>query len=363
MGGWQASASGLAPFPVPVSKVPGRGPFLRGAGALDLDGSAPTMPALMRVLFVLLLLVALNTPASAQKVVSDGIAVVVNEAVITYQDVEQYIGQAVELLRAQFARQPEAMRQRISETRQDGTEQLVERQLILSDFKTSGFQFPESIIEDSIQERIKVRFRDRVTFIQTLRERGQTYESFHKQQYDEIVVEAMRRRNVPQDIVISPQKILDFYETNKTNFAVGDRVKLRMIVLNKPAGDTGAVKQLAEEILLKIKEGAAFADMAKIHSEGPQKNVGGDWGWAERDTLRKELAEVAFTLQAGERSGVIDLPDSCWIMLVEDRRVAQVKPLSEVREEIERILRQSEGARLQKLWITKLKSKAFVRYF
>jgi parvulin-like peptidyl-prolyl isomerase len=308
-------------------------------------------------------MVALAAPASAQKVVSDGIAVIVNDAVITYQDVEQYIGQAVELLRAQYERQPEAMRKRISETRQDGTEQLVERQLILSDFKTAGYQFPESIIEDTIQERIKSRFRDRVTFIQTLRERGQTYESFHKQQYDEIVVDAMRRRNVPQDVVISPQKILDFYETNKTNFAVGDRVKLRMIVLNKPAGDSGAVKQLATEILLKIKEGAAFAEMAKIHSEGPQKNVGGDWGWAERDTLRKELAEVAFSLQAGEKSGVIDLPDSCWIMLVEDRRVAQVKPLSEVRDEIERILRLNEGSRVQKLWINKLKSKAFVRYF
>lgn len=317
----------------------------------------------MRVLFLLLLTVALAAPALAQKVVSDGLAVIVNDAVITYQDVEQYIGQQVELLRAQYQRQPEMMRQRISETRQDGTEQLVERQLILHDFKTAGYQFPESIIEDTIQERIKARFRDRVTFIQTLRERGQTYESFHKEQYDEIVVLAMRNRNVPQDVVISPQKILNFYETNKTNFAVGDRVKLRMIVLNKPAGDDGAVKQLATEILLKIREGAAFADMAKIHSEGPQKNVGGDWGWAERDTLRKELADVAFSLQAGEKSGVIDLPDSCWIMLVEDRSVAQVKPLSEVRDEIERVLRLTEASRLQKLWINKLKSKSFVRYF
>ena len=315
----------------------------------------------MRALFLLLLTVALAGPALAQKIVSDGIAVIVNDAVITYQDVEQYIGQQVELLRAQYERQPEVMRQRISETRQDGTEQLVERQLILSNFKTAGYQFPESIIEDTIQERIKARFRDRVTFIQTLRERGQTYETFHKEQYDEIVVLAMRRQNVPQDVVISPQKMLDFYETNKTNFAVGDRVKLRMIVLNKPAGDTGGVKQLATEILLK--EGAAFADMARIHSEGPQKNVGGDWGWAERDTLRKELADVAFSLQAGEKSGVIDLPDSCWIMVVEDRQVAQVRPLSEVRDEIERVLRLTETARLQKLWINKLKSKAFVRYF
>jgi peptidyl-prolyl cis-trans isomerase SurA len=324
----------------------------------------------MRVLFVFTLALLLAGSARAEKAVSDGVAVIVNDSIITYQDVEQYIGAAVDLLVRQYSRQPDVMKKKISDVRADATEQLVEHQLILHDFKTAGYQMPESIIEDTIEERIKQQYRDRVTFRQDLRARGKTYEMFHREQHDDIIIIAMNRKNVPQDVLISPQKILDFYETNKTNFAVGDQVKLRTIVLNKPPGDTGAVKQLAEEILRKINEGASFAEMAKIHSDGPQRNTGGESGWAshdplhpERDTLRKELTEVAFSLKPGEKSRVIDLPDACWLMVVDDRRPAHLRPLSEVRDEIERALRINEASRLHKKWITRLKSKAFVRYF
>jgi parvulin-like peptidyl-prolyl isomerase len=317
----------------------------------------------MRVLSVCAVALLLAGQAPAQQAISDGIAVIVNDAIITYQDVVTYIRPAVDLLRSQYGRQPAVFEQKLTEVRADGTEQLIERQLILNEFKTAGYQFPESIIEDNIQERIKQRYRDRVTFIQDLRARGQTYETFHKQQYEEIIVEAMRRRNAPQDILISPQKILDYYETNKTNFLVGDQVKLKMIVLNKPAGDTTSARQLAEDILRKVQEGAAFSEMAKIHSEGPTRSSGGDAGWAERDTLRKELAEVAFNLKPGEVSQVVDLPESCWLLLAEEKRVAHVRPLSEVRDEIERTLRMNEARRLDRKWIKRLREKAFVLFF
>lgn len=317
----------------------------------------------MRLLFALVLASVLARGAFAEKAVSDGVAVIVNDSIITYYDVQKHIQDTIDLLVSQYARQPEVMRQKISEVRAEGTEQLVERQLILNEYKTAGYNYPESIIEDTIQERIKQKFRDRATLLRGLHEQNVTYEMWRQQQREEILVIAMQQLKVPRDVLISPQRILDFYETNKTNFAVGEQVKLRMIVLNKPAGDKGEVKELAREILRKINEGAAFAEMAKIHSDGPQRNNGGDAGWAERDTLRKELADVAFSLKPGEKSGVIDLPDSCWLMLVEEKRPARVRPLAEIRDEIERTLRLTEASRLQKKWLSRLKEKAFVRYF
>ena len=163
---------------------------------LDHALSTPTIVKnYMRVLLSLALAVFLTSNVVAQKTVSDGVAVIVNDAIVTYQDVEMYIRQAVDLIVQQYGRQPEVMRQRISELRADGTEQLIERQLILHEFKTAGYQFPESIIEDNIQERIKERYRDRLTFIQDLRARRQTWETFRKQQYEEIIVDAMRRNS------------------------------------------------------------------------------------------------------------------------------------------------------------------------
>lgn len=293
----------------------------------------------------------------------NGIAAIVNESIITRQEVSEYIGSSEEVLRRTFARDPDELERRLSKMREDGTEQLIERQLILHEYKTAGYNYPESIIEDRIQDRIKQRYRDRVTLMQGLREMGITAETFHQQQREEILIIAMRQLKTPHDTLISPQKIRDYYEQRQTNWMVGEEVKLRMIVLNKPPGDTGAVKQLAEEILRKIKEGASFAEMAKIHSDGPYKAAGGERGWVERESDRKELSDVAFALKPGEHSGVIELPDSCWLMLVEDRRPARAKPLPEVRDQIERQLRIEETIRQERKWLKRLREKSFVRYY
>lgn len=79
--------------------------------------------------------------------------------------------------------------------------------------------------------------------------------------------------------------------------------------------------------------------------------------------LRKELAEAAFALPVGQVSEVIDMPDSCYLVLVEEKKPAQVKPLTDVRPEIEKTLRVQQQAKLQKQWIDGLKKKTFIRYF
>jgi len=50
-------------------------------------------------------------------------------------------------------------------------------------------------------------------------------------------------------------------------------------------------------------------------------------------------------------------------MLVEDRRPEHIKPLNEVRDDIEKTLLAQESDRLQKQWIERLKKKTFYRYF
>ena len=109
----------------------------------------------------------------------------------------------------------------------------------------------------------------------------------------------------------------------------------------------------------------SFAEMASVYSEGSQRAEGGDRGWVERDKtdLKKELVEAAFALKAGERSGVIEFPEACFLLQADDVRQAHVRPLSEVRDEIEKVLKAQEGVRLEKKWIDRLKNKSFVRYF
>ena len=53
---------------------------------------------------------------------------------------------------------------------------------------------------------------------------------------------------------------------HQDDFKIEDQIKLRMIVLNKTSADDTNTVKLAREIQAKIKDGAAFAEMATVYS-------------------------------------------------------------------------------------------------
>lgn len=307
-----------------------------------------------------LLLVTAPLPRAADMV--NGIAALVGDKVVTYEDVQIEILRTLELYRNQFAAQPELLRQKMREAQRQGTERLIDRQLILQDFASQSFNLPDEIIEDNVRREIRERFGDRLTLIKTLQERGKTYESFRQDVKDQFIEAIMRNRNVPRDILISPFRIEEYYRTNAAKYEVKDQVKLRMIVLEK-ARQAGDVQRLAREIITKLDEGASFAEMAAVYSDGSQAREGGSWGWVERNVLREDLSEIAFNLRPGQHSGVIEKPEGVYLMLVEENRAAHLKPIEDVRDEIERTLQLQERERLQKQWLDRLRRKSFVRYF
>lgn len=315
------------------------------------------------VRLILFLMVASGTAPSLKAELADGIKAVVNDAVVTYSQVEQFTAPAADTLRQQYADSPNEFHQKLNNARDDSLEQLVERQLILRAFDVEGYQLPEDVVDQLVQDRIRERFGDRVTFIKTLQAQGMTVEQFRKEVRDQYIVSALRQKNVSQEIIVSPYKVETYYQAHQDDFKVEDQVKLRMIVLNKTSPDDTNTVERAREIRAQIKQGASFQQMASVYSDGSQKSQGGDWGWVDRSVLRKDLADVAFTLKPGEMSDAINTSNAVFLMLVEKTRPAHIRPLNEVRDDIDRTLRAREQAQLEKKWIDRLKSKTFIRYF
>lgn len=301
--------------------------------------------------------------AAAQPNLLNGVAVIVNDAVITYKDVYTRLAPNEETLERRFATQPKVLEQKKKELMQETLEELVVAQLILHEFKTAGYNLPESYIEDKIKQTIR-SYGDRLTLTKTLQAEGMTFEAFRTKTRERFILDAMWFHNVPQDPVISPTRIENYYNEHRDDFKMGDQVKLRMIVLpNRPSDPSFSPKKLAQEVVAKLKEGVPFADLARIYSQGSQAAQGGDWGWVERKVLREELADKAFSLKAGEISDVVETPEACYVMLVEELRLSHVRPLTEVRDEIETALKDQEKNKARKKYIEKLKSKSFIRYF
>ena len=309
--------------------------------------------------------IAASLAPSLRAELANGIKAVVHDSIVTKGEVERYTAPAEEVLRRQYYRtQPRIYEQKLIEALNENLESLLERQLILRDFKAGGYNLPETIIDDAVQEEIRERYGGREKLTRTLQAQGKTYEKFRQDIRDSFIIRALTGKNISQEIIVSPHRIESYYLAHKDNYKLDDEVKLRMIVLNKSdETDTASARKLAGEIRAKIKDGAAFAEMATVYSQGSQRSQGGDWGWVERSVLRKELADVAFSLKAGELSDVIEVGNAVYLMLVEDKRAAHFKSLSEVRDEVEKTLVTEERERLQKQRLDRLRKKTFVRYF
>ena len=294
----------------------------------------------------------------------NGIVARVNDVVITYKELFTAIASDLDFLERHYATRPDIFEQKARELKGQIVTNLVERQLILHEFKTGGYNLPESWIEDQIAKDIRANYGNRATLTKTLQAQGLTFENYRQRVRESVIMNAMQEHFVPRDPVVSPFKIETYYKEHLDKFKLEDQVKLRMIVItNRPSDNPSSPKELARELLAKLNEGAPFAEMAKIYSQGSQSVEGGDWGWVERSVLREDLAEVAFAMKPGQRSGVVERPDGCYIMLVEDSKLAHTKPLSEVRTEIETTLKSEETKRLHDKWIGKLRTKSFVQYF
>jgi peptidyl-prolyl cis-trans isomerase SurA len=308
---------------------------------------------------ILFFAVAIFLAQSSRAELADGVKAIVNDTVITYAEVQDFTAPAAESLQRQYAGQPDLYSQKLAALLNDGLDQLVERELILHDFDVSGYKLPDSVVDELVADRIRERFGDRVTLMKTLQAQGMTFEEFRKEVRDQWVEAQMRRKNVSQEIIISPFKVENYYETHQDDFKVEDEIQLRMIILNKTsAADTNTLP-LANEILAKIKAGATFQEMASVYSQGSQQKEDGDW--YERSALRKELADAAFALKPGQVSDVIETPESDYIMVVDQIHPAHVKPLGDIRDDIEKTLRTQEQTRIEKQWIEQLKKKAFIR--
>ncbi|HEY5741820.1 MAG TPA: peptidylprolyl isomerase [Terrimicrobiaceae bacterium] len=324
---------------------------------------------MMRIAVVFVVACAVTGLAMAQRVeVIDGIAAVVNNEVVTISQVRELVGARERSLREIY--NGAELENKIKEMRLSAIKDLIDRQLILQEFKKlqeKGATIPDYIVDDRVQAIIRQEFGgDRAAFVRTLQAQGYTLTRFKEIEREKIIVQAMRQSKVDNNFVISPTQIQAYYNKNREAYATPEQIKLRMIVIREGSGgdvpDVGSKKDLAEEIRQKVAKGAEFDRMAQMYSEDEStQQVGGDWGWIERNTLNEKLTNVAFSLRAGEVSPVIFIDNTYYIVMVEARRNAAVKPIGDVREEIEKNLIQQERTKAQQRWIDTLRQKAYIK--
>lgn len=176
------------------------------------------------------------------------------------------------------------------------------------------------------------------------------YYELHKASYSNPIPEQRKARYIVIDIgklqnqvKVSSDDAQRYYNQHKDEFRQAEEVKARHILIKVPpkvdAKTDDAARAKAEDILKQLKAGANFEELAKKNSEDEgSAPAGGSLGWFQRGRMVAEFEKAAFSTPPGQISGIVKTDFGYHIIKVEDKHEARLKPLEEVKPEIEKIL-------------------------
>ncbi len=296
---------------------------------------------------------------------TNGIAAVVNDQIITVDKLREELRPIVPRIRTTSITRQE-FDKKLEEVSFDVLRNLIDRILIVQDFKTQGMSIPKVYIEKEYDDYVIREFNgDRVAFHEWMRKEAKTPRQFRDELKDKMVVDYMRNRMRKSQNAVSPAKIQDYYDKNQKLFFEKERVHLFQITLapitNEP---TSLLKQEANTIIDQIKKGTAtFETLARKHSQDDKKNAGGDWGWVERGDLAKELSETVFQLPEGQVSQPVEKTGYVFVFYVKEKRQQGIQPMAKVKDQIEQTLAGDLAREAQQVWLERLRQGAYIRYY
>jgi parvulin-like peptidyl-prolyl isomerase len=153
---------------------------------------------------------------------------------------------------------------------------------------------------------------------------------------------------MPQQQPVTYKELLDIYNRDKKNkYTTAGKITFQLIdiqpaKLNSPDPNKTklhAARELADNLLTKIKSGEDFANLARQYSNDSFSEFGGIWKPVEPNSLAKPydiLAKQAQTILPGQIAGPIETDEHIFIMKLLDKQNESTEPFEKVQGEIKK---------------------------
>ncbi len=229
----------------------------------------------------------------------------------------------------------------------DILDELIGRELL----RQEGSKHIPADIDKQVQEQI-----DQITaqvggeeqLKKTLAETGITSDEYAKRVRDNVIIRAAIDSVVDKDVKITPEEVRAFYDKNPDQFKQPEMVRASHILIRCAPDATDEVKKekrtQIDSVRALVKGGEKFADVAKKFSEDPgSAQNGGDLGFFGRGQMVPEFDAAAFSLKTNEVSDVITTQFGYHILIVTGHKPAQTIPFDQVKDDLEKYLKQRKG--------------------
>lgn len=225
-------------------------------------------------------------------------------------------------------------------------EQLIEERLVEQEAARRGITVGEDEIAKEI-EQLKQRYGGDEGFKAVLQQFGMTEERLRR----EVRVNLLVRKLLAPEIQVTEQDVRRYYEEHKDEFREPEQARARHILVKDRA--------TAEQLLARIRNGEAFEDVARSHSQDAQTaQKGGDLGWFPRGQMDPKFDQAVFSAAPNSLVGPVQTAYGFHVIQVLERKPARLRPFEEVKEEIRQLLVDRALRARMPAWLEELKAKA-----
>lgn len=307
-----------------------------------------------------MLIIGAVIPVSGEVV--DRIIAIVNDDVITLSELNNTFEPYMKRIEASLTgKEKEKV---VAEGRATILNKMIDNKLIEQEARKSGIIIKDDEAMGVIRDMLKSRKMQMPDLLQALDKDGLTFDAYKQDLKEQLQRQQLVRREIRSKLVVTDDEIGEYYRQHRDEYEGKEALRIKQILLPVPPGTDPAIRErareLAESILKRIKNGEPFEALAAQFSQGPATAAGGDIGFVEKGHMLPEVEKVALNLDIGGVSPVIDSPQGFYIIQVVDKRGAGLKPITEVRQEIQNKLEEEKAAKKFDQWVVDLRSKSLV---
>lgn len=260
-----------------------------------------------------------KTQTSGKSQVINSIVVVVNDDVITRQELNERMAEIeLSLKKAGTPLPDRAVLQK----------QLLERMITdkaqMQLAKENGMRVDDVMLDRTMLRLAEQNKMSLQEFRNQIEREGTSYAKFREEIRNDILKQRIREREVDSKIQVSETEIDNYLAAEANNKAAKQELNLAHILISIPekasAEQINARRQRAEEVLQKLRSGADFAKTAVTYSDSSEALKGGDIGWREQDRLPQLFVDAISKIKVGEISDIVRSPNGFHIVKVNGKR-------------------------------------------
>jgi peptidyl-prolyl cis-trans isomerase SurA len=281
--------------------------------AVPVTPVAPLMPAATAVP------AGATSGKAAKAELVNSIVVIINDEVITRQELNERLRSVERRLAAQGTALP---------NRLDLQKQLLERMIIdraqLQLAKENGIRVDDVMLDRSmlrLAEQNKLSLQE---FRNQVEREGTPFARFREEIRDDILMQRIREREVDSKIQVSELEVDNFLAAEEKSVNGQQELNLAHILVRTPenaSADQIAQRRVrAEEVLSKLKAGEDFAKLSATYSDAPEALKGGDVGWREQERLPQLFLDAINKVQVGGFSEIVRSPNGFHIVKLVGKR-------------------------------------------